>query len=127
MNISKQFWKGAGERAAKTFLQVGVATLGITAGAQYTGAEFLALPWETALVTASVATILSVVTSLLNINFTTGSTGVEIDTTVSDFADVDIDESNGAVVPESVFDDAPTVDPSVAEDDEPVVEPRRAE
>ena len=67
------FWKGAGERAAKTFAQAAIATLGLTAGATYTGADFLALPWETALITAAVATVLSFLTSLTNASFTAGS------------------------------------------------------
>jgi hypothetical protein len=71
---TKDFWKGAGERAGKTFLQVGVATLGISATATYTGAQALGLPWETALVTATISAVLSLVTSVLNPGFTAGAT-----------------------------------------------------
>lgn len=73
---STDFWKGAGERAGKTFLQVGVATLGISAGATYSGEAALHLPWETALVTAFLSALLSLVTSLLNPSFTAGTTTV---------------------------------------------------
>ena len=76
MTTSTDFWKGAGERAGKTFLQVGVATLGISATATYTGEQALHLPWETALVTALLAALLSLVTSLLNPSFTAGTPAV---------------------------------------------------
>ena len=76
MTTSTAFWKGAGERAIKTFLQVGVATLGISATATYTGEQALNLPWETALVTALLAALLSLVTSLLNPSFTAGTATV---------------------------------------------------
>ena len=77
MTTSTDFWKGAGERAGKTFLQVGVATLGISATATYSGEQALALPWETALVTALLAALLSLVTSLLNPSFTAGTPTVQ--------------------------------------------------
>ncbi len=91
--MTTAFVKGAAERAAKTFAQTFIATLGITATATYTGQAFLALPWETSLVTADVATLLSVVTSLLNPAFTAG--------TVLPAGTISTEHVSGAVVPDS--------------------------
>lgn len=103
--MSVAFWKGAGERAGKTFLQVGVATLGISATATYTGAQALGLPWETALVTATISALLSLVTSILNPSFTAGtSRAIEPLPTVPD-----VEPEDGAVIPE--FDADPVPDP----------------
>ncbi|AFV89345.1 hypothetical protein PACID_15320 [Acidipropionibacterium acidipropionici ATCC 4875] len=93
---TKDFWKGAGERCGKTFLQVGVATLGISATATYTGAQAMALPWETALVTATLSALLSLVTSILNPSFTAGTGGaIEPLPTVPD-----VEPEDGYAVPE---------------------------
>jgi hypothetical protein len=112
--MSTAFWKGAGERAGKTFLQVGVATLGITAGAIYTSQAALALPWETALVTAGLSALASLATSLLNPSFTAGTSAVPIEL------------GDGSVVPDTV----PTGDGDVTSEDaggQPVTEPKHAE
>lgn len=70
--MGKQFWLGLLERAAKTFVQTFVAVLGVTAGVTYTAESFRGLPWESALITAGVAAILSVATSFGNPSFVAG-------------------------------------------------------
>lgn len=70
--MGKQFWLGLLERAAKTFIQTFVAVLGVTAGVTYTAESFRGLPWESALITAGVAAVLSVATSFGNPSFVAG-------------------------------------------------------
>ena len=70
--MGKQFWLGLLERAAKTFVQTFVAVLGVTAGVTYTAESFRGLPWESALITAGVAAVLSVATSFGNPSFVAG-------------------------------------------------------
>ena len=70
--MGKQFWLGLLERAAKTFVQTFVAVLGVTAGVTYTAESFRGLPWESALITAGVAAVLSVATSFGNPTFVAG-------------------------------------------------------
>jgi len=68
------FWKGAGERAVKTFLQtfVAVAIAGVGADAIGATAGILDIAWVDAASVALVATILSVATSIGNADFTAG-------------------------------------------------------
>lgn len=74
MISSKQFWSGAAERAAKTWLQTFVAVLGVAVGADIITPEmFAAAPWATAAITATVAAFLSVATSVGNADFTAGT------------------------------------------------------
>lgn len=70
--MGKQFWLGLFERALKTFVQTFVAVLGVTAGVTYTAESFRGLPWESALITAGVAAVLSVATSFGNPSFVAG-------------------------------------------------------
>lgn len=70
--MGKQFWLGLFERALKTFIQTFVAVLGVTAGVTYTAESFRGLPWESALITATVAAVLSVATSFGNPSFVAG-------------------------------------------------------
>lgn len=103
--MSVAFWKGAGERAGKTFLQVGVATLGISATATYTGAQALGLPWETALVTATISALLSLVTSILNPSFTSGVKSQELPAIESEpfqleLSPFDAEEKTNDITPE---------------------------
>ena len=70
--MGKQFWLGLFERALKTFIQTFVAVLGVTAGVTYTAESFRGLPWESALITAGVAAILSVATSFGSPSFVAG-------------------------------------------------------
>lgn len=70
--MGKQFWLGLFERALKTFIQTFVAVLGVTAGVTYTAESFRGLPWESALITAAVAAVLSVATSFGNPTFVAG-------------------------------------------------------
>lgn len=72
--VGKQFWLGLLERAAKTFVQTFVAVLGVTAGVTYTADSFRGLPWESALITATVAAVLSVATSFGSPTFVAGKT-----------------------------------------------------
>ena len=69
------FWKGAAERALKTFVQTFVASLLAAVGSIVTVWE---VPWVTslcgALGIALMATFLSVATSLGNAEFTAGAT-----------------------------------------------------
>ena len=70
--MGKQFWLGLFERALKTFIQTFVAVLGVTAGVTYTAESFRGLPWESALITATVAAALSIATSFGNPTFVAG-------------------------------------------------------
>lgn len=70
--MGKQFWLGLLERALKTFIQTFVAVLGVTAGVTYTAESFRGLPWESALITATVAAVLSIATSFGNPTFVDG-------------------------------------------------------
>lgn len=70
--MGKQFWLGLFERALKTFIQTFVAVLGVTAGVTYTAESFRGLPWESAMITATVAAVLSVATSFGNPSFVAG-------------------------------------------------------
>ena len=128
------FWKGAGERAGKTFLQVGIATLGISAGAVYSGETALRLPWETALVTALLAALLSVVTSLLNPSFTAGmatsadsiTDGLLSGVAISDGSvvpDTDPGAGSGDVTTEDIDQTVAAHTPTHAADDSPSVVP----
>ena len=73
--MGKQFWLGLFERALKTFIQTFVAVLGVTAGVTYTAESFRGLPWESAVITAAVAAILSVATSFGSPSFVAGKPG----------------------------------------------------
>ena len=73
--MGKQFWLGLFERALKTFIQTFVAVLGVTAGVTYTAESFRGLPWESALITATVAAVLSVATSFGSPSFVAGKPG----------------------------------------------------
>jgi hypothetical protein len=71
---SKAFWAGAGERAIRSFVQGGVAGLGLGYGAQAADVNvtalpsLLALPWATALTGGVVMAILSLATSIVSDN-----------------------------------------------------------
>lgn len=71
--MSPDFWKGATERALKTFVQTFVAVLGVTAGGVLTVDGFRALPWASALITAAVSAVLSVATSIGSPSFVAGA------------------------------------------------------
>lgn len=77
--MGKQFWLGLLERAAKTFVQTFVAVLGVTAGVTYTAESFRGLPWESALITAGVAAVLSVATSFGSPSFVAGKPKTSMD------------------------------------------------
>ncbi|MEH1508415.1 holin [Cutibacterium avidum] len=111
--MSAAFWKGACERAIKTFIQTFIAVLGVTAGAVYTADTFIGLPWSSALITALVATILSVATSLGAVEFVTGNPSAApveaglVQPPTTDTLDVP-DDDPGMIEP--INDDAPPAD-----------------
>ena len=73
MITTREFWLGATERALKTWLQTAIAVLGVQAGAAaITPGEFIALPWATAGITATIAAVLSLATSVGNADFVAG-------------------------------------------------------
>lgn len=71
---TSEFWKGAGERAIKTFLQTFVAVVVAGVGADAVGSSvgLLDVSWIDALSVAGLATILSAATSLGNADFAAG-------------------------------------------------------
>ncbi|MGO2122460.1 holin [Glutamicibacter arilaitensis] len=73
-----EFWKGAGERAVKTFLQTFVAVVVAGVGADVVGvsAGLLDVSWLDALSVSALATIMSLATSAGNADFTAGTTKV---------------------------------------------------
>lgn len=74
MITTKAFWKGAFERAIKTFAQAFVAVLTLTTGAEMLpSVGVLGVPWVDALSVALMATVLSVLTSIGNAEFTAGA------------------------------------------------------
>lgn len=68
------FWKGAGERAIKTFIQTFIAVViaGVGADAIGVSAGILDVSWMQALSVAALAAILSIGTSVGNSDFTAG-------------------------------------------------------
>mgnify|MGYP002757703285 CR=1 FL=1 len=70
--LTKDFWVGALERAVKTFIQTFVATLGVGFGVVYTEDSLQTLPWTSAAITAGVAAVLSVATSVGSPGFVAG-------------------------------------------------------
>ena len=69
------FWRGAGERAIKTFVQTFAAVLFLGGLSQVVSpSEALAMPWASSLVTGALAALLSLLTSLGNAEFTAGRT-----------------------------------------------------
>lgn len=120
--MGKQFWLGLFERALKTFIQTFVAVLGVTAGVTYTAESFRGLPWESALITAGVAAILSVATSFGNPSFVAG--GLKV--TPVDVGLVPPDDG-GMVEPHSVdVSDPGMIEPTDDVDGFAGYEPRRA-
>lgn len=72
--FTTEFWKGAGERAVKTFLQtfVAVVVAGLGADAVGVSAGLLDVSWLDALSVSALATIMSLATSAGNADFTAG-------------------------------------------------------
>lgn len=72
--LTVAFWKGAAERGIKTFFQVfgAVLLLGVGADAIGVSAGLADANWLDALSVAAMATVLSVVTSVGNADFTSG-------------------------------------------------------
>lgn len=84
-----KFWKGAGERAVKTFLQTFVAVVTAAAGADAIGmtAGLGDVSWASAASVAALATILSLATSVGNADFTAGPDAQYIEIRPKDFLD----------------------------------------
>ena len=70
---SIKFWRGAMERGVKTFAQALVAVIGVGA------VGLLDVDWLGALSAASLATVVSLLTSIGNADFTAGQTPVIIE------------------------------------------------
>lgn len=70
---TKTFWKGAGERAVKTWFQVFVAMTMLTAGTEMIPAVGIeGIPWVAVLSSATLSAVLSLATSIGNAEFTAG-------------------------------------------------------
>lgn len=71
---TSQFWKGAGERAIKTFFQTFVAVVIAGVGAEAVGvsAGLGDVTWTAALSVAGLSTVLSLATSIGNADFAAG-------------------------------------------------------
>lgn len=70
------FWKGAAERAMKTFVQTFAAVMSIAIGGELIpGVGLDGIDWLSALSVSAVATIYSLATSIGNADFTAGTTG----------------------------------------------------
>ena len=68
------FWKGAAERALKTWMQTFVAVVTLVAGSAAIPAVGLeGVSWLTVLSVSSLAALLSVATSIGNADFTAGA------------------------------------------------------
>lgn len=65
------FWKGASERAIKTFFQTAVALIGVATTVE-------AVDWKVVVSGAGLAALVSVFTSLANVDFVKGEPNVEV-------------------------------------------------
>lgn len=70
---TKEFWKGAGERAIKTFGEALLAVIGVG------GLGFLDIDWASALSVSGVAALASVLLSITNPEFVAGKGGAGAD------------------------------------------------
>lgn len=121
MIFTVAFWKGAGERALKTFLQAGIAafigTLGLSGASSFNVLANLPLLLSAAEVGAGIglgAAILSLCTSLGNASFTAGVPAAIV-TLQAPGAAEPVDEIDPAALPDY---DAPTVGKDVGPADE---------
>ena len=69
---SKAFWRGAGERAIKTFAQAFIAVFGVGTSADLVGVNLSSEVWLLALVSGVAAAFLSLCTSIGSPGFTAG-------------------------------------------------------
>ena len=86
---SSAFWRGAAERAVKTFAQALVAVIGVGA------VGLLDVDWLGALSSATLATVVSLLTSIGNADFTAGQTPVVVE------HDGGVTEASHAAYPEA--------------------------
>ena len=86
------YWKGAAERAVKTFFQVGVsvAVAGVGADAVGISAGLLDVSWSAVLSVSTLATVLSLATSLGNADFTAGGEQARTVTVLEPVSDDDL-------------------------------------
>lgn len=85
--LSTDFWKGAAERAVKSFFQTFVAVVTAAMGAEALGvsAGLLDVSWLDALSVAGLTAVLSVATSIGNADFTAGkNVTVKLDASLID-------------------------------------------
>jgi hypothetical protein len=75
---TKEFWKGLGERAIKTFFQAGVAAA-VTAGIEAGVSGIDEVNWLRVLSVAALATVLSAATSVGNAEFVAGKAPVVVE------------------------------------------------
>ncbi len=73
MIFTLKFWRGAGERAIKTGAQTFTAVFSLQVLNVITPAAAGQLPWASAAITAGVAALLSIFTSIGNADFTAGT------------------------------------------------------
>lgn len=71
---TKPFWKGAVERAIKTFAQAFLAVFGVGTAVEVTGSTLNAETWYLAAISGAAAAVLSLVMSLANTDFVAGTT-----------------------------------------------------
>lgn len=84
MIFTLAFWRGAGERAIKTFFQVFVAVVTLSVGTDLIPAKGLeGVPWVTVMSVSALAALLSLATSIGNASFTAGSVAPVVTVTAS--------------------------------------------
>lgn len=71
---TKAFWKGAAERAIKTFAQAFLAVFGVGTAVEVTGSTLNAETWYLAAISGAAAAALSLFMSLANTDFVAGTT-----------------------------------------------------
>ncbi|GGL83622.1 holin [Glutamicibacter protophormiae] len=112
--LTINFWKGALERAVKSFFQTFVAVVTAALGAEAIGvsAGLLDVSWLDALSIAGLTTVLSLATSLGNADFTAGRGAIPNVGEVTLVHDVRMDETGKVQVNTSAEDDEPTAQPT---------------
>lgn len=73
---TRAFWKGLGERAIKTAAQALVAAIATMAG---DAAGIFDVSWNAVVSMAALTTLLSILTSIGNADFTAGKQGADLD------------------------------------------------
>lgn len=107
--LSTDFWKGAAERAVKSFFQTFVAVVTAAMGAEALGvsAGLLDVSWLDALSVAGLTAVLSIATSIGNADFTAGRNVLPNVGEVTLVHDVRLDENDKPQVTTRTDDDTP--------------------